>query len=107
MQGAGREEREEREERWERWERWAGRRGVLAAGPDSPFELGAPSEPLSSTVSRLSCRERSAEVESSTESITEDSSGSGGGPEGGDGLWRETPSSPLMVSTRRLHDRPK
>lgn len=77
MQGAGDEEREGR---------LAGRRGVLAAGPGSPGVPGAPSALLSSTVSRLSCRERSADVESSTEFITEDSSVSGPSPEGGAGL---------------------
>lgn len=91
----------------ERQGRLAGRSGVLAAGPGSPGVLGAPSALSSSTVSKLSCRERSADVESSTEFITEDSSVSGPSPGGGAGLLRVTPSSPLMVSTRRLHDRPK
>lgn len=98
MQGLGGEEREGR---------LAGRRGVLAAGPGSPGVLGAPSALLSSTVSKLSCRERSTDVESSTEFTTEDSSVSGPSPGTGAGLWRIPPSSPFMVSTRRLQDRPK
>lgn len=98
VQGAGDAEREGS---------LAGRSGVLAAGPGSPGVLGAPLASPSSTVSRLSCRERSADVDSNTEFITEDPSVSGPSPAGGAGLWRVTPSSPLMVSTRRLHDRPK
>lgn len=77
--------------------------GVLEAGQRSAGGLWAP---VSSTVSRLSCRERSAGVESSMELITE-SSVSVPWSEGGAGLWRVTPSSPLTASTRRLHDRPK
>lgn len=79
----------------------AGRHGVLAAGQGSPGVLGASSASLSSTVSELSCRERSTDVGSRME----DSSASGAG--GGPALWRVTPSSPLMVSTRRAQDRPK
>lgn len=87
--------------------RLARRRGVLAAGPGSAGVLGVSSVLLSSIVSELSCRERSAGVESSIEFITEGSSVSEPSPGGGAGLLRVTPSSPLMLSTRRLHDRPK
>lgn len=100
-EGVGGARGEEREE----W--WIGRHGVLAVGPGSPGVPGVPSALVSSTVSRLSCRERSAEEESSTEVITEVSPMSGPRSRGGAGLSRVTPSSPLMVSTRRLHDRPK
>lgn len=82
-----------------------GRQGVLAAGP--PGLPGDSSALVSSTVSRLSCKERSAGVESSTESSTEASAGSEVSPGGGGGLWRVTPSSPVMASTLRLHMRPK
>lgn len=77
MQGAGEEEKEGR---------LAGRSGVLTAGPDPPGVIGASSALLSSTVSRLSCRERSADVEPSAEVRAEDSSVSGPGPGGGAGL---------------------
>lgn len=78
------------------------RHGVLAAGPGSPGVPGATSPP-SSTVSVLSCKERSADVEFSTE----ESSVSGASPRGGSDLCRVTPSSPLRDSTRRLQERPK
>ncbi len=73
VQGAGGEENDGRS---------AGRRGVLAAGPGPSGVLGAPSALLSSTVSKLSCRERSTDVESSTDV----SSVSGPSAEGGAGL---------------------
>lgn len=90
----------------ERERGWACRHGVLAAGPSS-LGVSVVASLLSSTDSMLSCRESSADVESSTEFITEDSSVSGLAPRRGAGLWRVTPSSPFMVSTRRLQERPK
>lgn len=85
----------------ERRGRAAGLCGVLAAGPGPPGVPGVASASLSSTVSELNCRERSHDVDSSME----DSSVSGA--RGGAALWRVTPSSPFIVSTRRPHDRPK
>lgn len=67
----------------EREVRLVGLRGVLAAGQGSPGITGVP---VSSTVSRLSCRERSADEESNTEFITDDSSVTGPVPDKGAGL---------------------
>lgn len=79
-----------------------GLQGVLAAGPGSP---GSPA--CSSMVRKLSCRDRSMEVEGSAELIRDVSSGSGSSPGEGGGLSRERPSTPVTRSTRRLHARPK
>ena len=85
----------------ERRGRAAGLCGVLAAGPGPPGVPGMAAATLSSTVSELSCRERSPGVDSRLQ----DSSVSGA--KGGAALRRVTPSSPFIVSTIRPHERPK